>query len=292
MACKRPGVRVPLAPLQFKRHDSNAKPVTITLIDGHFEGQVGTHSSRPLQRCLPDDQAATRVKEQMPTITNCDGARPYGRVACSGRYLAVVKIPRTWVPAARRQVADRHGCPAPAGAVAPSPFLRILLIRTKSWPFRMPSASAPRTRISVRPAHWPPPPVQPPPRAVRHRPADHSGIRCAADTLGLRLSHALDERDQLSHQNPIAGSVVDPPASEHADRRIGSRGGGCLAHVEGADCPVLGGGRGWAQADVLWMGRPAWAGIAWPAGLSCCRLEHLEPVGWRTEPGSPPGHRG
>jgi hypothetical protein len=61
---------------------------------------------------------------------------------CSGRYLAVAKMPRTWVPSARRQVADRHGCPASPGAVAPSPGLRILLIRTKSWPFRMPSASA------------------------------------------------------------------------------------------------------------------------------------------------------
>ena len=45
--------------------------------------------SRSLQRCLPGHQAGTRVKEQMPTITNCDDARPYRRVACSGRYLAV-----------------------------------------------------------------------------------------------------------------------------------------------------------------------------------------------------------
>ena len=42
MACKRPGVRVPLAPLQAKRYDSNAKPVTITYVEGHSEGQVGS----------------------------------------------------------------------------------------------------------------------------------------------------------------------------------------------------------------------------------------------------------
>jgi hypothetical protein len=40
MACKRPGVRVPLAPPQFKVHNSNAEPVTITLVEGHSEGQV------------------------------------------------------------------------------------------------------------------------------------------------------------------------------------------------------------------------------------------------------------
>jgi hypothetical protein len=40
MACKRPGVRVPLAPPQVKLYNSNAKPVTMTLIEGHSEGHV------------------------------------------------------------------------------------------------------------------------------------------------------------------------------------------------------------------------------------------------------------
>jgi len=39
MACKRPGVRVPLAPLHFRSQISNTKPVVLTTVEGQNEGQ-------------------------------------------------------------------------------------------------------------------------------------------------------------------------------------------------------------------------------------------------------------
>jgi hypothetical protein len=38
MACKRPGVRVPLAPLQISEYISNSEPVTTAYRGGQFEG--------------------------------------------------------------------------------------------------------------------------------------------------------------------------------------------------------------------------------------------------------------
>jgi hypothetical protein len=40
MACKRPGVRVPLAPLHFKSTISNTEPVVLITVEGQNEGQV------------------------------------------------------------------------------------------------------------------------------------------------------------------------------------------------------------------------------------------------------------
>ena len=40
MACKRPGVRVPLAPLHFKAPISNTKPIVLTSSKGQNEGQA------------------------------------------------------------------------------------------------------------------------------------------------------------------------------------------------------------------------------------------------------------
>jgi hypothetical protein len=40
MACKRPGVRVPLAPLHFKSTISNTEPVVLTAVEGQNEGQA------------------------------------------------------------------------------------------------------------------------------------------------------------------------------------------------------------------------------------------------------------
>jgi hypothetical protein len=40
MACKRPGVRVPLAPLHFKAQISNTEPMVITTVEGQNEGQA------------------------------------------------------------------------------------------------------------------------------------------------------------------------------------------------------------------------------------------------------------
>jgi hypothetical protein len=40
MACKRPGVRVPLAPLHFKAQISNTEPVVATAVEGRNEGQA------------------------------------------------------------------------------------------------------------------------------------------------------------------------------------------------------------------------------------------------------------
>jgi hypothetical protein len=40
MACKRPGVRVPLAPLHLKGLKSNTKLVVLTAVEGQNEGQA------------------------------------------------------------------------------------------------------------------------------------------------------------------------------------------------------------------------------------------------------------
>jgi len=40
MACKRPGVRVPLAPLHFKTPISNTGPVVLTAVEGQNEGHA------------------------------------------------------------------------------------------------------------------------------------------------------------------------------------------------------------------------------------------------------------
>jgi hypothetical protein len=39
MACKRPGVRVPLAPLHFKATISNTGLMVLTAVEGQNEGQ-------------------------------------------------------------------------------------------------------------------------------------------------------------------------------------------------------------------------------------------------------------
>ena len=45
MACKRPGVRVPLAPLHFKSTISNTEPVVLAAAEGQNEGQAPSVTS-------------------------------------------------------------------------------------------------------------------------------------------------------------------------------------------------------------------------------------------------------
>jgi hypothetical protein len=45
MACKRPGVRVPLAPLHFRGTISNTEPVVLSAVEGQNEGQAPSVTS-------------------------------------------------------------------------------------------------------------------------------------------------------------------------------------------------------------------------------------------------------
>jgi hypothetical protein len=50
---------------------------------------------------------------------------------------------------------------------------------------------------------------------LRHRPAGHRWVCRVADTLRLRLSFPLDERNQLSEENRIVNAVVNPATSQY-----------------------------------------------------------------------------
>src|SRR5215813_15177339 len=104
---------------------------------------------RVRRECVGSKQRSVTLRSRARDRRRLKPGGLYDSAAGCCRCCAVAKIPRTWVPLASRQVADRHGCPASPAAAAPSPGWRILLSRMMSWPFRMSRVSAVSTRRSV-----------------------------------------------------------------------------------------------------------------------------------------------